>query len=236
MIHLLFITYFRYVKRMRQMTLTLMILLLLVAMSCVPRDLPGEVSGSIGRPNDGRLAGGVQLQSSDGIIVLEPDKAWGTQQLVQLLEMAALEMREAYPETVPLVVGHLSSRRGGRLSPHSSHQSGRDVDVAMYSKRNRLVRGFVNMGKKNLDIEKTWFFMETLLETGFIQYILLDWSVQKIIYEEVKIAVPRQRLKTYFQYPRSRGVREGIIRHATGHRNHLHIRIFCPSTDRYCED
>ena len=109
---------------------------LLFGAACIPRGVPPTATGSIGQPNNGRLVDGVQLQSSADILVLEPAKAWGTKQLVQLIEMAAQETREAYPDTVPLVVGHLSRRKGGSLSPHRSHQSGRDVDVAMYAKNN----------------------------------------------------------------------------------------------------
>lgn len=216
-------------------TAALLALLILLA-SCAPGMLAPDTSGSVGCPNGGRLIDGVQLKSSPEILVLEPGKAYGVKELVDLLEMAAEEMRLAYPKTAPLVVGHLSKKGGGCLSPHKSHQSGRDVDVAMYSQGNRLVRGFRGMNANRLDIEKTWYFMETLLETGRIQYILLDWNLQKIMYEELKIVYPKQKLNQWFQYPRSRGTRRGIIRHAAGHANHLHIRIHCSATDRSCRD
>jgi len=221
---------------MKKTTAPLFALILLLAAACVPGGVPPEATGSIGRPNEGRLIDGVQLPSGDEIIVLEPDKAWGTPELVQIIEMSALSMRLAYPDTVPMVVGHLSARNGGPLRPHKSHQSGRDFDVAMYAKNNKLIRGFKRMDRGALDIDKTWFFIETLLETGKIQYVLLDWKIQKMIYEEIKIAVPKQKLDVYFQYPRSRGVRKGVIRHSPGHSNHLHVRIHCPEDDRYCID
>jgi len=220
---------------MRRAEFLLFVICALLA-ACVPAGLPPGTTGSVGTPDDGRLIDGVQLQSSEDIIVLEPEMAWGTKQLVDLLQMAAQEMRRAYPDTVPLVVGHLSAREGGPLAPHRSHQSGRDADVAIYARDNKLIRGFARMDGDRLDTDKTWFFIETLLHTGLMQYILLDWDVQKIIYDEVQIAVPQQTLDIAFQYPRPRGARQGIIRHAGGHVNHLHLRIRCPETDAACVD
>jgi penicillin-insensitive murein endopeptidase len=204
--------------------------------ACAPAGWPPGATGSVGSPDDGRLIDGVQLQPSDDIVVLEPEMAWGAKQLVDLLQMAAQEMRRAYPDTVPLVVGHLSAREGGPLPPHRSHQSGRDADVAMYARDNKLISGFARMDGDRLDVDKTWYFIETLLNTGLAQYILLDWDVQKIIYDEVQIAVPQQTLDFAFQYPRPRGARQGIIRHAASHANHLHLRIKCPETDAGCVD
>ena len=130
----------------------------------------------------------------------------GDKTLVDLLHMAALEMRKTYPDTVPLVVGDLSARDGGPLPPHQSHQSGRDADVAMYPLDNELHRPFLRADEDN----------------------------QKIIYDEVQITVPQQTLDEVFQYPRPRGTRKGIIRHAAGHANHMHVRIHCPDEDIGC--
>ncbi|HPM75868.1 MAG TPA: penicillin-insensitive murein endopeptidase [bacterium] len=221
---------------MNRLNIAALFALLLLLAACAPGRLAPDAAGSVGRPDDGELRDGVPLASSPDILVLEPAKAYGTKELVDLLEMAAEEMRLAYPETAPLVVGHLSQKGGGTLSPHRSHQSGRDVDVAMYTKDNQLVRGFRGMSAQRLDIEKTWYFMETLLETGRVQYILLDWNLQQIMYEELRVVYPQQQLSQWFQYPRGRGERRGIIRHAAGHADHLHIRIHCPETDRYCQD
>jgi len=221
---------------MNRLNIAALFALLLLLAACAPGRLAPDAAGAVGRPDDGELRDGVRLASSPDILVLEPAKAYGTKELVDLLEMAAEEMRLAYPDTVPLVVGHLSQKGGGTLSPHRSHQSGRDVDVALYTKDNKLVRGFRGMSAQRLDIEKTWYFMETLLETGRVQYILLDWNLQQIMYEELRIVYTQQQLSQWFQYPRGRGERRGIIRHAAGHADHLHIRIHCPETDRYCQD
>jgi murein endopeptidase len=208
------------------------ILMIMLLAACAPANIPPGATGSVGRPSNGVLVDGVQLQPSDELIVLDPDHAWGDKTLVDLLHMAALEMRKTYPDTVPLVVGDLSARDGGPLPPHQSHQSGRDADVAMYPLDNELHRPFLRADEDNLDVEKTWYLIETLLHTGLVKYILLDWNVQ--IYDEVQITVPQQTLDEVFQYPRPRGTRKGIIRHAAGHANHMHVRIHCPDEDIGC--
>lgn len=193
-----------------------------------------EKTGSVGRTDDGYLIGGVQLPSSDGIIVLEPQFAYGTPALVHALQATADGMREIYPDTVPMVVGHLSRPEGGPLRPHKSHQSGRDVDVALYAKDNKLIRGFRDMRRGDLDVAKSWQFIETLLDNADVQFILLDWEVQKIMYEQLALFESERKLRKLFQYPRPAGDRAGIIRHAPGHPNHFHIRINCPKGDWSC--
>jgi len=202
--------------------------------ACTPTSLPSDASGSVGRSDHGALRNGVQMTTGPEITVLEPGKAWGTQELTSILQMAAQKMREAYPDTVPLVVGHLSAENGGLLRGHVSHQSGRDVDVALYAKNNKFIRGFAKMNAELLDVDKTWYLLETLLDTGRMKYIFLDWDVQKLIYEEIKIAVPEDVLEQYFQYPRPKGFKKCIIQHLPNHQNHLHIRIHCPKEDKYC--
>ncbi len=215
--------------------LGLLLALSFCACSGVGQRPPKE--GSVGRANDGYLIGGVQLQSSDDdIIVLEPQFAYGTPELALAIEATATDMREAYPDTVPMVVGHLSRPKGGPLRPHKSHQSGRDFDVAFYAKDNRLIRGFKDMRRGDLDVPKTWFFIEALLENADVQYILMDWEVQRIMYEELKVFESEWKLRKLFQYPQPRGHRKGIIRHAGGHANHLHIRIHCPDGNWFCID
>jgi murein endopeptidase len=219
---------------MRCVLIFVMLLLLCVAAGCATRPNAPERSGSVGRTDNGCLMGGARLTPSDDLLVLNPDCSWGTQELVDLIEAVAHEMRQAYPDAPPLVVGDLSREGGGRLAPHASHQSGRDADVAMYALDNRPHRRFVDMTRGELDVPKTWSLIQTFLEKGHVQYVLLDTAVQKIIYDEISLFVPERQLAEIFQYPRQRRAREAIIRHAAGHRDHIHVRIHCPRDDAYC--
>jgi murein endopeptidase len=102
-------------------------------------------SRAVGRPDRGRLAGGVQLpaEGTDFVTVdpverTSPSPAWrrhGTNRLVRVLLRVAREHAAAHPDAPRLVVGDLSRPRGGRFGPefggdgHRSHQNGLDADV-----------------------------------------------------------------------------------------------------------
>jgi murein endopeptidase len=102
-------------------------------------------SRALGRPDRGRLAGGVQLPAEGAHFVnVDPVRRtspspgwrrWGTNRLVRVLLRVAREHTAAHPGAPRLVVGDLSRPRGGRFGPefggdgHRSHQNGLDVDV-----------------------------------------------------------------------------------------------------------
>jgi murein endopeptidase len=102
-------------------------------------------SRALGRPDEGRLAGGVQLPAEGThFVTVDPVRRaspspgwrrWGTNRLVRVLLRVAREHAAAHPGAPRLVVGDLSRPRGGRFGPefggdgHRSHQNGLDVDV-----------------------------------------------------------------------------------------------------------
>jgi len=203
-----------------------------------PSTLPAKYRGrssSAGRPNNGSLKNGVLLKPRRGIRLNDPDRTWGTEETVSLMNMAIDKMLEKYPKTCDMFIGDISRKGGGKLRPHISHQSGRDIDVSLYAKGNRFIY-FENMNSKNLDLEKTWYFIETLLVTERVQMILLDYEVQKLFYRYLKPFYSKRKLEKYLQYPRPKNVRKGIIRHAHSHQNHLHIRFKCSDYDAGCKN
>jgi murein endopeptidase len=102
-------------------------------------------SQAVGRPNHGRLVGGVELPGAgthfvtvDPVTGASPNPAWrrnGTDRLVEVLLRVALEHASAHPDAPRLVIGDLSRPHGGRFGPeyggdgHRSHQNGLDADV-----------------------------------------------------------------------------------------------------------
>jgi Penicillin-insensitive murein endopeptidase len=120
-------------------------------LAAVHRGRPAEAairwrrSRALGRPDQGRLVGGVQLPAEGThFVTVDPVgraspspgwRRWGTNRLVRVVLAVAREHAAAHPGAPRLVVGDLSRPKGGRFGPefggdgHRSHQNGLDVDV-----------------------------------------------------------------------------------------------------------
>ena len=70
-------------------------------------------------------------------------------------------VHDQFPDSHPLYIGHISREDGGHLTPHRSHQAGRDVDVSYYYLGSK--RWFKHANSKNLDRERTWAFVRALI-------------------------------------------------------------------------
>jgi murein endopeptidase len=159
----------------------------------------------------------------------------GTNEGIALLLASIEDVRARYPGTVPIRIGDLSREDGGRLRPHKSHQSGRDVDIGYYARGNRALRRFEKMTAETIDASKTWHFVERLLLTGQVQYIFMSYRIQEVLYlTALDSGWGEQDLRGIFQYPRGHQAKRGVIRHAKGHQDHLHVRFRCPASDTDC--
>ena len=102
-------------------------------------------SRAAGLTNHGWLVCGVKLPGEtdalvtwDGVLGRSPSRGWrrwGTQKLVDTVELLSLDYGTRFPVGPRLVVGDLSRPHGGPFGPefggvgHASHQNGLDVDV-----------------------------------------------------------------------------------------------------------
>ncbi len=196
---------------------------------------PEQVSSSGGTANSGRLGGAEQLGEGPGYVVRSASRAWGTNLLVGVLRESIGRSHRKFPGAHDIVIGDLSYERGGFMAPHKSHQSGRDVDASYYIKGGIDGARFVRATPANLDVGKTWFLFEQLIATGKIQYIFVDYNLQKVLYEHAKKqGKSRAYLDQVFQYPRPRGASVGIIRWSRGHDDHWHMRVVCSGSDAGC--
>lgn len=125
----------------------------------------------------------------------------------------------------------------GPVGDHRSHQSGRDVDITYYQKRcprdgcpTRRVR------PSQLDVRRTWTLLHYWLRKGDIEMMFIGHKLQKVLYEHAKKrGVSQRKLDKWFQYPHRPGTQGGIIRHWSGHENHIHLRFRSPTgTRRKC--
>jgi murein endopeptidase len=140
----------------------------LVAAPGMERGRPPEASIqwrrslALGKPNRGRLAGGVELPAAgthfvtvDPVTRASPNRPWrryGTDRLLEVLLRVAAEHAAAHPGAPRLVVGDLSRPKGGRFGReyggdgHRSHQNGLDADV-YYPRRDGLERVPTRVGQ-----------------------------------------------------------------------------------------
>lgn len=174
------------------------------------------------------LDGGVQLTNGAGLIVKHPEWAWGRPVTVRTIEGLAAAVDRKYPGS-SVVVGDLSKQRGGYLSPHKGHRGGLDADIGLFVVDEPHTLKFRPLKPVQMDAARTWFLVEQLLLSGRVKRILLDWYLQRSLYQEAQAqGVAPEKLEEYFQFPHKRWKKKGVIRHYKGHRNHLHVRFLEP--------
>lgn len=207
-------------------------------------------STSIGLAFHGRLQRGVLLEESANVRYAGEYRAggnfFGTAELVALIEAAAAHVARRLPGA-RLSVGELSRRTGGALSGHRSHQNGRDVDIAFYMRDGRgrpyAPFAFASFDRNGhglapneglvFDDERNWELIARLVSDA-------DARVQFVFVAETL----KQRLLRAGRRRRAPGRvlarAEAVMvqpTHGHPHRNHFHVRIYCPPGDRpRCED
>ncbi len=179
---------------------------------------------SVGYPNNGRLFNGVQPEEGELFELVAEDFAWGTTETVAYLQAAVEHVQSQYPDTLPLHVGHISKPSGGYLSPHLSHQSGRDADVGFYYKAKRT--WYRRGTNATLDVARTWSLVRAFITETDVELVLIDRSIQALLRSHAeKIGENKDWLNEVFGGSPGR---PAIIRHARGHATHIHVRFFSP--------
>jgi len=185
-------------------------------------------SVSIGKPNAGWLVRAERLVQS-ARIKSRSHTNYGTEECVHAIEAAVDAVHAKHPKTPRLFVGDISGKGGGRLKRHLSHQSGRDVDIGYYFKKDQPDR-FVKARARTLDVARTWTLLESMLADDKVQIAFIDYRLQKPLYVYARdvAKVSPNELARVFQYPHGRGYREAVLRHLRGHADHMHIRFRAP--------
>lgn len=196
---------------------------------------PKITSKSKGSANSGHLVNGEMLSDGLGYRVRTGKRAYGTNQTVSLLRKIITANAKKHPKAGKLMIGDISFKDGGYMRPHVSHQSGRDADVSYYIKDTDTAWRFRAASPRTLNVRATWDLFHAFLETGQVEYIFVDYGLQRVLYEHAK---KRGFKETYlgkvFQYPRGRGSARGTIRYSRGHDDHFHIRFKCPPANKNC--
>ena len=183
---------------------------------------------SIGPPNAGRLRGGVPMPEGEPWqLRKDRSRVWGTADTVDTLVDTFTAYGERFPDAHPVHLGDLSARRGGRIGPHRSHQSGRDVDIRFVSTALRddgTPR--LRTTEETFDAAANWFVVKRLLASGEVQSIYMSAKVQRWLREQAIANVGADAARTYFE----------SISHEHGHRHHMHVRFRCPDGHDACRE
>ncbi len=203
----------------------------------------GTSSCSVGSPDRGRLRDSALLEETPYLFVRESRRRaqYGTAELVGLVQRSAAAVGLAL-EGPKLVVGDLSGRRGGRLSPHRSHRSGRDVDMGFYllDAEGSMTQpphfvpirrdgcGRIRDDRFCFDASRNWALLSAVVQdpVARVQYVLVAPDIaRRVIAEAERQGAPSELIER---------VRTVTQPHAGSHahRSHFHVRIYCPVDDR----
>lgn len=192
-------------------------------------------SVSVGYPDRGRIIGAVPMIDGPGRSLRAiPWKSWGTAHTVLTLDRLFRRWYRIEPN-YPVLVGNISDRDGGRLAPHRSHRSGRDADLGYVQKRGVYKEyNWRVMSAKNLDVARTWKLLRMMMASGEVERIFMHRSLERLIYRYARRHPGKYKRKLSYWFASAGKRRNTIIRHARGHRDHMHVRFRCAPTDRSC--
>ena len=202
-----------------------------VTSSAKPSEIKKKRDRSIGAPWSGRLQAPVQLKEGKRYHLRRPWRTYATRTTVELVRQAIVDTLDDLPKAHVLAVGDLSQESGGWITEHASHQSGRDVDIGLfYKKQPKGYPGsFVKATKTTLDAAATWRLISNLARTrnedGGAQFIFLDQQLQGVLLTWAETAgVSDKRIANVV----------AVMRHVPHHNDHIHVRFKCRERDSSC--
>ena len=193
---------------------------------------PNRRSRSVGRASGGSLANGVPMPDGQFWRVRERETSFGTETTINELVAVLAHVGTEKPGGTRIIIGDLSRPQGRHLSPHLSHQSGRDVDLGYYLRGVGPQRQFSGASGSTLDVARQWAQIRFLLERGTVERIFMEYSLQMAVVQYARrIGEDPDYLAQVFEY----GGKGKIITHSPGHRDHIHIRFRCDAWDKACQ-
>ena len=197
------------------------------------------MSLTVGYPNDGFQLRAKKLKNSESLQVKESskDNIYAHPALVLMLERSAREVARNEKGSL-MMVGDLSSRDGGPLAGHASHQSGRDADIGFYLRDaagRPVVREhftpFDPNGKSRwesgvyFDDYRNWVLLRSWVtdnRAGIVHIFVstgLRWRLLEYGRKDPRFARYVDDVAALLKQPTSRSV----------HDDHFHVRIACPN-------
>lgn len=212
----------------------------------VQRELPARykkapwslMSLSVGHPNAGYQVRAKKLRNTRYLKVrpTSVDRSYGHPALVLMLQRSARDIGKMAPGAV-MLVGDLSFERGGPISGHRSHQSGRDADVAFYMKNKHGKRvkaprfvafdgnGHARDGSGYVfDDELNWLLVQSWARDtrAGLSHIFISRSLRLRL---IRFAQRQPHFRKYL--PQAQALLKQPER-GEPHDDHFHVRITCP--------
>jgi penicillin-insensitive murein endopeptidase len=196
-------------------------------------------SETIGFYSKGRLLGAQSVFEKGTPIhklFVSRNRLYTSDEMHDLLRIAAEFIRQDYPNTAPLQIGDLSNHEGGLAKGHASHQNGLDADV-VYIRNNNYVQSpksdvwdedFIskNTVSNNFSIERNFALFKHLVSTTPITRIFVDTVIKKALCDFAEKTGAMNDPMTIETLRR--------LRPQDLHRTHFHARIGCPVNDHEC--
>jgi penicillin-insensitive murein endopeptidase len=197
-----------------------------------------KMSLSVGAPNRGRQLRAKRLRKQPFLRIKKDSRAnvYGHPALVKMLYRTARDIRRSARQSV-LLVGDLSSKSGGPLTKHRSHQSGRDADVAFYAttakgkpaKLDSLVAFKGNGEAKDgsglrFDDWRNWLLVQSWLRDrrAGISHIFVSGPLR------ARLLRFARKDKRYRRYADKAARLLKRPKDSSAHDDHFHLRISCP--------
>lgn len=173
---------------------------------------------------------------------------FGTDEMVfGLMELGAL-MSDRFGEQGSFLIGDISQKEGGRLSPHINHQGGRDADIGFFlcdeagrPQGNRMLRcdrEGKGEGTLRFDTARNWDFVSAMLESPYFQdlhYVLVAEWLKKLMLDHARSQLAKTRDPREFQRQAAliKRAEEKLTQPSSSpHDNHFHLGLACTRDDR----
>jgi penicillin-insensitive murein endopeptidase len=216
-----------------------------VAACTMPSALAPNFRGSVGLPHAGFLDGGKELpKEGNGFRWRSAaDFHFGVPRLVDAIEDAAADVAKRRPTGVPLFVGEIAAKTGGRLPKHHSHRSGRDVDLLFYmtTLEGAPIAGseFVKFGPDGIgidaggrfvrfDVEREWLLVRSIVRNPkvHVQWIFIAKQLEALLVEHaIALGEPSELVAKA----------ENVLLQpgdSLPHDDHAHVRVACDADER----
>jgi LysM repeat protein len=176
------------------------------------------------------LVNSIAMPSSKDWVLTSPDHGFATQETVDALSLCLTRVHEQFSATQPTRLGSISAVRGGRISPHKSHRTGRDADVYFFRKPG--ARWNRAATESDIDLAPTWALLRCFITETDVDMVLIDKRVQGWLQAHALASgESKEWIKALF-HDQKEPRQMAVVRHEPGHVAHMHVRFSSPKARR----